>query len=381
MTKKNHIHTTCVHAGELPKDRYKAAISPLYMSTAYDYEDLEKKRYPRYFNTPNQEAIGQKIAALENTDSALVFGSGMAAISAALLAFLQKGDHVVFQATLYGGTVHFIVKEFQRFGIEYSFVNGLQTSDFENALKPHTKIIYVETPSNPLLHLVDLAAIAQLAKKNGLLTLIDNTFATPINQNPIDLGIDVVLHSATKYMAGHSDLLAGALATSTSLMEVILSSAINYGGNLSEQSVWLLDRSLKTLALRVEKQNANALAIAQYLEKHPKVLAVHYPGLSSHPQHKLALRQMKGFGGMMSFELASAQFAQKFVKNLKIITPAMSLAGVESTVVSPLQTSHALLTDEQRAEQGIGPGLLRFSTGIEHIDDLIFDLEKSLALL
>ena len=244
-SKKLGINTTCVHVGEVKDEQFKGAVSPIYTSTSYAFDGVDVKRYPRYFNTPNQEMLHKKIAALEKTEDALIFGSGMAAISAALFAFLQKGDHVVIQQVIYGGTYNFIVSEFDKFGIEYSFTESDKVEDFKYLIKENTKVLYIETPSNPLLGITDMKAIAALAKENGILTMIDNTFASPINQNPIDFGIDIMLHSATKYMGGHSDISAGAIAATTEHIERIWKTAINFGGNLSDQTVWLLERSLK----------------------------------------------------------------------------------------------------------------------------------------
>lgn len=372
------INTICTHVGELEDKEFKGAISPLYMSTSYAFEDVAVKRYPRYFNTPNQVALSQKIAALEHAEAAMIFGSGMAAISTAMFAFLQSGDHVVLQQTLYGGTYNLVVEEFKKYGITYSFTDGWKPADFETKIKKNTKVIYLETPSNPLLTITDLSAVAEIAKKYGLISIIDNTFASPVNQNPIDFGIDVVLHSATKYMGGHSDILAGAAASSKEHMDTIFHVAKNFGGSLSDFTVWLLERSIKTMGIRVKAQNENALKMAEFLYAHDVVEAVYYPGLKSHPDHELAKKQMKGFGGMLSFELKTTIDASKFLKALKLIKPSMSLAGVESTVVSPTLTSHALLSAEERKKQGINDGLIRFSVGIEEVEDLIKDIEQAL---
>ena len=378
MTKKPQgLNTLCAHAGELEDKQFNGAVSPLYMSTSYAYEDVDVKRYPRYFNTPNQEALSKKMAALEHGEAALIFGSGMAAVSTALLAFLHKGDHVVFQKTLYGGTSNLVVEEFEKFGIEFSFAKDLSSEAFEKEIRENTKVIYIETPSNPLLTVTDLEAVAALAKKHGLVSMIDNTFASPVNQNPLDFGIDVVIHSATKYMGGHSDILAGTVISSEKHINKIFQLAKNFGGSLSDYTVWLLERSLKTMGLRVKAQNENAQRLAEFLEQNGNVAKVYYPGLKSHPGHDIAKRQMKGFGGMLSFELKELDPAV-FVKFLKLIKPSMSLAGVESTILSPTKTSHALLTPEERAEQGIADGLLRFSVGIEEPEDLIADIEQAL---
>lgn len=377
-SEKKGTNTICTHLGGVEDTLYKGATSPLYMSTSYAFEEVDIKRYPRYFNTPNQEALSKKLAALEGAESALIFGSGMAAISTALMTFLQAGDHIVFQQTLYGGTYNFAVTQLERFGISYSFTTGWNVVDFEREIQPNTKLIYVETPSNPLLTITDLDGVAQMAKKRGITTMIDNTFASPINQKPIDHGIDVVLHSATKYMGGHSDICAGVIASNKTNMEKVWQTAICFGGSLSDYTVWLLERSLKTMGLRVKEQNSNAQKMAEYLQGNPDVEMVYYPGLESHPDHLLAKSQMHGFGGMLSFDLNSNLDVSLFFKHLKLIKPSMSLAGLESTVSSPVKTSHALMHPEDREKQGIKDSLVRFSLGIENIEDLIGDIEQSI---
>ncbi len=377
-TKNLGINTTCVHVGEVKDNEYKGAISPLYMSTSYAFDNVDIKRYPRYYNTPNQQMLCEKIAALEKTEDALIFSSGMAAISSAMMAFLQKGDHVIIQQVIYGGTYNFIVSEFDKYGIEYSFTESDNVNDFENLIKKNTKIIYIETPSNPLLGITDIKAISELAKANTILTMIDNTFASPINQNPHEFGIDIIIHSATKYMGGHSDISAGAIAASKEHIEHIWKTAINFGGNLSDQTVWLLERSLKTLNLRVKEQTKNALLMSEYLQQNNHVDEVYYPGLKTHPQYELAKKQMKGFGAMLSFELKDNIDVTEFMNSLQLIKPSMSLAGLESTIVSPSKTTHALLSEEERLERGIKDGLIRFSIGIEEIEDLIFDIKQAI---
>ncbi|WP_300025273.1 PLP-dependent aspartate aminotransferase family protein [uncultured Maribacter sp.] len=376
---KKGLNTICTHVGELEDKQHKGAVSPLYMSTSYAYEDVDVKRYPRYFNTPNQEGLCKKVAALEHAESALIFGSGMAAVSTALLAFLNAGDHVVLQQTLYGGTYNLVNEEFSKYGIHYSFTEGWHADAFEAQIKENTKVIYIETPSNPLLTITDLEAVAALAKKHGIITLIDNTFASPVNQNPIDFGIDVVIHSATKYMGGHSDICAGAVASTAENIERIFHLAKNFGGSLSDYTVWLLERSMKTMGIRVRAQNENALEMAYFLDELTDIEKVYYPGLPSHPEYDLAKKQMKGFGGMLSFELKENLDSSKFQKALNLIKPSMSLAGVESTVISPTQTSHALMSAEVRAEQGIADGLIRFSVGIEEAEDLKEDILQAIA--
>lgn len=379
--KKPGINTICTHVGEVKDEQFKGAVSPLFMSSSYAYEDVAVKRYPRYFNTPNQEALCKKIAMLEKMDAALIFGSGMAAVSTALLAFLHKGDHVIFPQTLYGGTYNFVVEEFSKYGIEYSFAAGFSEKDFSEKIQKNTKVIYIETPSNPLMRITDLEMIAKLAKPKGIVTMIDNTFASPINQTPADFGIDIMLHSATKYMGGHSDICAGAVAASEEHIKQIWNLAKNLGGSLSDYTVWLLERSMKTMVLRVKAQNKNAKKLAKWLDKHDLVEKVYYPGLKSHPEHALAKKQMNGYTGMLSFEIKEFLDANKFMKSLSLIKQSMSLAGVESTILSPAKTSHSLLSAEERKNQGIADGLLRFSVGIEEIEDLQSDLENAFKLV
>ncbi len=378
--KQKGFNTICAHNGEIHDIQFGGAVSPIFMASSYPFMDVDVKRYPRYFNTPNQEALGNKIAALEHAESGMPFASGMAAISTTLLAFLRQGDHVVFQNEIYGGTFNFVVEEFEKFGIEYTFTKGVAVTDFECEIKENTKVIYIETPSNPLLSITDVVAVAQLAKRHGLISMIDNTFASPINQNPIDLGIDIVLHSATKYLGGHSDICAGAVASTKENINTIFQKGKNLGGNMSDFMCYLLERSIKTLGLRVKQHNENALIIARYLEAHEAVKKVYYPGLESHPNYAIAKEQMNGFGGMLSFELHDGLDAIAFQKALKMIKPSLSLAGVESTILLPAVTSHALMGAEARKAQGISDTLLRFSVGIEEVEDIIEDVEQALKI-
>jgi cystathionine beta-lyase len=375
---KKGINTICTHVGEIEDQQFKGAVSPIYLSSSYAFMDVDVKRYPRYFNTPNQEALCKKIAALEGTEGALIFGSGMAAVSTTLLAFLNHGDHIVLQKTLYGGTYNLVVEEFEKYGIHYTFTDGLDEAAFAKAITPQTKVLYIETPSNPLMTITDMQMVTDLAKKHGIVTMIDNTFASPINQNPIHFGIDIMIHSATKYMGGHSDICAGAVAASQEHIDRIWNLAKNLGGSLSDMTVWMLERSMKTMALRVRAQNENALALASWLHSLEDIDTVYYPGLPSHPGHELAKGQMSGFGGMVSFELVPSIDAAAFMKSLGLIKPSMSLAGVESTMLSPTQTSHALLSPEERAKQGIADGLIRFSVGIEDLEDLKADIAQAI---
>jgi cystathionine beta-lyase len=377
MKKINGVGTKCVHSGDLIDDLFKGATSPIFPSTAYDFIDVEDDKYPRYFNTPNQLALSKKIADLENCEAALLFGSGIAAIFTSLFSFLKSEDHVIFQGSIYGGTLNLVIKEFKKFNIEYSLVDSFDIKEYEMEIKENTKIIFIESPSNPLLKVIDLQAISNLSKKNNLISIIDNTFSSPINQNPSDFGIDIIIHSATKYLGGHSDILAGALASTKSNIDKIIESSINYGGNLSEYTVWLLERSIKTLSLRVNKQNENALKVAEYLSNHEKVNAVYYPGLKTHPDYELSNKQMKGFGGMLSFELSSLDEAILFTRKIKLIKSAMSLGGVESTICSPSLTSHSKISRDEREKLGIFDGLLRFSVGIEDHNDIINDLKQA----
>ncbi len=371
-------HTICTHSGEIKDTQFGGAVSPIFMTSSYPFMDVDIKRYPRYFNTPNQQAVGTKIAALEHAEAAIPFASGMAAVSTTLLAFLNQGDHIILQNEIYGGTFNLIQEEFHKMGIEYSFTDGLEAEDFEEKIKKNTKIIYLETPSNPLLSITDVKAVADVAKKYELLSIIDNTFASPINLTPIDLGVNIVIHSATKYLGGHSDISAGAVASTVENIDIIWNKAKNLGGNLSDFMCYLLERSIKTLGVRVDRHNTNAQFMATYLEQHSAIEKVYYPGLESHPNHNIAKEQMHGFGGMLSFELKDELDAIQFQNKLKLIKPSMSLAGVESTILMPSITSHALLSAAQRDEIGISDNLLRLSVGIEDVKDIITDIEQAL---
>ena len=373
---KNNKSTKCVHSGNLIDEKYHGNISPLYPSITYDF--IKSDVYPRYFNSPNQIGAAKKISDLENAELSLLFGSGLGAISSSMFSFLKKGDHVILQDSLYGGTINFVNTEFNKFGIEYSYVDINDAGKLNSSVKKKSKIIYIESPSNPLLNITNLIEISDFAKSNSLISMIDNTFASPINQNPLDFGIDLVIHSATKYLGGHSDILAGSVSGKSSYIDKIKNSGLNFGANISEYSAWLLERSIKTLSLRVNSQNNNALQIAKFLTSNNKVEKVYYPGLKSHKNHDIAKKQMYGFGGMLSFELKSNIDPIKFVQDLKIIKPTMSLAGVESTITSPALSSHKKMDPEIRRALGISDNLLRFSVGIENFEDLVLDLDKSL---
>jgi cystathionine beta-lyase len=302
----------------------------------------------------------------------------MAAISTVLFTFLGKGDHAVFQKGLYGGTSHFLEREFERFGIECTVAGSQEVVDLEASILENTKIIYIETPSNPLLSITDIQAVAALAKRRGLISVIDNTFASPVNQQPASLGIDLVVHSATKYMGGHSDIQAGAVAGRADLMKEVYQTGLNFGGSLNANTLYLLERSLKTIHVRVERINDNAMELAHFLDSHSRVLQVNYPGLPAHPGHKIAATQMAGFGGMLSFEVKD-QEGIAFQKKLKLIKASMSLGGLETICSSPAHTSHRHLGPDGRKAEGISEELIRLSVGIEDVEDLMADLEQALS--
>ncbi len=378
---KNKISpsTLCVHAGKIIDPNTNGMVTPIYTSTAFDYVDTSSLTYPRYFNTPNQKVVVEKLIALENGEDGLLTSSGMSAISSVLFGLMQKGDHALFDTNLYGGTYHAVIHELGRFGIEYSFIDGSEQS-IRDSIQPNTKLLYFETPSNPLLEIIDLKIMASLGKELDLTTVIDNTFASPINQNPLEWGIDIVIHSGTKYLSGHSDIICGAIISSKSLVQQICSSATTFGGNVNANTAALLERSLKTLSIRVQKQNENASILANWLEKHQRIVSINYPGLSSHPGHQIASKQMKGFGGMMSFEVdSSGQDVSVLLKKLKIVHTSLSLGGIESIVSEPVKTSHSLMSVEEREKAGISDQLVRFSVGIEDVEDLINDFDQALS--
>ena len=375
MKKKTSKLTQSVHIGSVGDPLFGGVTNPIYTSSAYDYET--EVLYPRYYNTPNQVAAVKKLAALENGEDGLMFSSGMAAIMTSMFAMLKQGDHILFQNDLYGGTHHAALHELNRYGISYSMVDTDDLVAFEKAIRKETKVIYIETPSNPLLKITDIAAVARIAKNYNLITIIDNTFASPVNQNPIDFGIDIVTHSGTKYIGGHSDLCCGVAIASRKLTAKIKASALHFGGSLDAQTCYMVERSLKTIVLRVQQQNKNAMALANFLQAESKVGKVNYPGLKDHPLHRIAKKQMPGgFGGMLSFEVKNDP--DKFIKRLKLIKKAISLGGVESTIAAPVKTSHAKLTPAERARVGISDKLLRLSVGIEDAHDLIEDIKSAL---
>jgi len=370
--------TICVRSGTYHDAATGGVNTPIFTSSSFEYIDREDCPYPRYFNTPNQDAVVRKVCALEGAEDGVLFSSGMAAMSTAVLAFAGAGDHVVMLDALYGGTHAFATDEFDRLGIRYSFT-ATDADAVGRAIRKNTKVVVIESPTNPLLGIVDIRKVAQVAGERGVTTIIDNTFATPIRQNPLKLGIDVVVHSGTKYLGGHSDLCCGIAVTSRPRAARIRALARHLGGSLNAITCYLLERSLKTLDVRVERQTRNAAQIAEFLAGEQAVRRVYYPGLPTHPGHDIARSQMRGFGAMLAFELdVKAGNPTAFQKRLRLIRPAVSLGGVETTICSPAATSHAKISAAERRRIGITDSLLRLSVGIEHADDLIADLAQAL---
>jgi cystathionine beta-lyase len=371
-------NTQCVHSGCRVDPTSGGLNTPIYSSSAFKYLDMPENIYPRYYNTPNQRVVVEKLCALEGSEDGILFSSGMAAISSVMLAFLSSGDHAVIQRDIYGGTHHFITADFDRFRIEYTFVAN-RSEDIAAAVRPNTKLIYIESPSNPLLLVTDISAVARIGQERHIVTAIDNTFASPINQNPVGLGIDIAVHSATKYLGGHSDLCCGAAVGKAAPIRRVKEAAVNLGGSMNALTCYLLERSLKTLGVRVARQNASAMAIAEFLARHPAVRRVNYPGLETHPGYAVARKQMRGYGGMLSFEVDEHMIRpDQFLRRLQLITPALSLGGVETIICAPAATSHVKLTPAERVELGITDGLLRLSVGIEDVDDVISDVSQAL---
>jgi len=364
----------------VPPITYSATFKAL--DAAHFAEISSQVQHPRYYTrygNPIHEKVAKLIADLEGAESGLVAASGMGAISSTLLALLQSKDHVVAQSNQYMGTAKMICNILSRFGVEYTMVDQTDIASFEKALRPDTKLILTETPSNPNLILTDLRKVAELGKKRGITTLCDNTFASPVNQNPIRLGMDLVIHSATKFLNGHHDVTAGAVVGRKDLIDEIWQSMIILGPTLSPMDAWLLLRGLRTLSVRVERQNQSALELANFLEQHPKVEKVFYPGLNSHPQHSLAREQMRGFGGVLSFTIrGNYQDAKNVVSRLEIPVHAVSLGGVESLVVHAASMWEGSMTEQQMIEAKIQPNLLRVSVGLENIEDLKKDFKQAL---
>jgi cystathionine beta-lyase/cystathionine gamma-synthase len=376
------LDTKLIHAGE-PEQRIGGAVTlPIFQSSTYEYRgqtSYHDLRYIRLNNTPNHLALHTKLAMLENADAALVAGSGMAAISAALLTVVGGGGHLLAQDCLYGGTHDLLTQEFPSIGIQVDFIDGDDPTSWREMIRPDTKAIYVETISNPLVQVSDLRAACEFASEHGLLSIIDNTFASPVNFRPSEIGFDLSLHSATKYLNGHTDIVAGAVIGRGELIGEITRKLNHFGGALDPHACFLLQRGLKTLGVRVRHQNESALRIARFLEQHPRVTRVNYPGLESHPNHLRACELFDGFGGVLSFELeGDARAADRFIAKVTIPICAPSLGGVETLITRPATTSHSGMTAEDRARAGIRDGLVRLSVGLESSDDLIEDFEIAL---
>jgi len=356
-------------------------VLPIFQSATFLYEgetSYEAVRYIRLNNTPNHVVLQSRLARLERGEAALVTGSGMAAISAALLSVLKSGDHLLAQKTLYGGTFDLLAKDFPSLGIDFDLIDVQDSRSWESRLRPNTRAVLVESISNPLVEVGDLPAVAGFARKHGLVSLIDNTFATPLNFRPIEHGFDLVIHSATKYLNGHSDIVAGAVIGCGDRVAEVNRKLLHFGGCLDPHACFLLERGLKTLALRVRYQNESAARIAGFLSSHPAVGRVFYPGLENWGNRD-GKALFSGFGGMLSFELqGDSEKTREFLSRLEIPVEAPSLGGVESLVTRPATTSHAGLSPEEREDLGIRDGLIRFSVGIESTDDLIEDLDRAL---
>ena len=377
-----HLETKIIHAGE-PEPLIGGAVSmPIFQSATFEYTgqmSYHDLKYIRLNNTPNHVALHEKLASLENAEAALVTASGMAAITTALLTLLSSGDHLLVQDCLYGGTHDFITKDFAAFGITFDFIDGDDPDSWERYLRPNTKGIYVETITNPLMQVADLKAVVEFTKKNGLISLIDNTFSSPINFRPPEWGFDLSLHSCTKYLNGHSDIVAGAVIGRADLIERIRQRLNHLGGSLDPHTCFLLHRGMKTLAVRVKYQNESALQVARFLESHPTIEKVNYPGLESHPRNRRARELFDGFSGMLSFELkGGVEAAERFIQNTTLPVIAPSLGGVETLITRPATTSHVGLSPEDRRRLGISDGLIRVSVGIEATEDLIEDFEQAL---
>lgn len=373
------LSTTAVHAGAPPRRAGDPVVTPLVSSSTF-YNEAEPQGevlYGRYANTESHRLISARLAALEGAEAALVAGSGMAAISLAILTFAAAGDHIVAADTLYGGTHALLTRELPRLGIETTFVDP--AGRWRDALRQNTRLLYMEVPVNPTLGVPDPRPVATLAMEKGLPLVVDATFATPINWRPLADGVDVVVHSGTKYLGGHSDLVAGVIAGPESVVAEARQRLKAFGPSLDPHAIWLLERGLKTLAVRVERQNASALALARWLSEHPAVGAVHYPGLESHPDHQVARELFDGFGGMLSFVVKGGdEAALRVMERFRLFGMAPSLGSVESLVSMPRHTSHRGLDAAQRAAAGIDPGFIRLSVGVEDERDLRADLDNAL---
>jgi cystathionine beta-lyase/cystathionine gamma-synthase len=389
---KPHEHrqeTEAVRGGTDLTKKNGPLATPIYQTSTFEVTDNEQQVratptdmfYTRYGN-PTNTVAERAIAELEGADAALLFASGMNAITTSIMALLKTGDHIVAQRDIYGGTNKFLTQWLPKFGIETTFVDTVEYKQHEDAIRPNTRLLYLESPTNPTLRVVDLRKVTALAKRHNLISMIDSTFATPINQRPVEFGVDLVMHSGTKYFAGHSDLICGIMAGRSDLIEQIHHTRTTLGGIMDPHAAWLLLRGIKTIAVRVQRQNLNALRVAQFLAKHSKVRNVNYPFLEGHPQHGLALEQMQGGGGLLSFEVdGTGQDACRLTEALNLFTLAPSLGGVDSLVSIPVLTSHAMISAEDRVKMGVSEQLIRISVGIENADDLIADIEQALSVV
>lgn len=383
MKRRDRLDTRLVHAGELRPRVAGAVAMPIFQSSTFERIDeagYHELRYLRLNNSPNHEVLHAKLAALEGTEEALVTASGMAAISTTLLTVLRPGDHVLTQGCVYGGTHDLLDAELRELGIQHTSFDGCDPSSWTGVLQPNTKAIYCETITNPLMDVGDLQAVARFAKEHGLVSLIDNTFASPVNFRPSEHGFDLVLHSATKYLNGHSDIVAGVVAGHGELLERIRQRLDHLGGTLDPHACFLLHRGLKTLGVRVRHQNASALALAEFLQEHPAVVSVRHPGLASHPHHARASELLDGCGGMLAFEVADGfEGTERLFERLRLPVDAPSLGGPETLMTRPAQTSHVGMGAEARQALGITDGLVRVSVGLEDVDDLREDFAQALA--
>jgi cystathionine beta-lyase/cystathionine gamma-synthase len=383
MPKKyEHIETKLIHAGE-PDPLIGGAVSmPIFQSAMFEYKgekSYHDLRYIRLNNTPNHVALHKKLAALENGEAALVTASGMAAISTALLTVLSTGDHLLAQDCLYGGTHDFITRDLPGLGIAFDFIDGNDPASWKTKVRPKTKLIYVETMTNPLLQVADLKGVVSFARAHGLVSIVDNTFASPINFRPPEVGFDLSLHSCTKYLNGHSDIVAGAVIGRADLVEKITHKLNHLGGSLDPHACFLLHRGMKTLAVRMKYQNKSALAIARFLYSHQAVERVNYPGLETHPGHERARELLDGYSGMLSFELkGGVEAAERFMQKTTLPVIAPSLGGIETLLTRPATTSHSGMPPKDRRRLGITDHLIRMSVGIEATQDLIADFEQAL---
>jgi len=379
-SRKPHIDTLVVQAGRFD-DAHGAVVTPIYQASTFDYPAGDRPLvYTRYGNNPTHVAVQKRIVALEGARAALILSSGMAALSTAILTVCRAGDHVVAAPELYGGTHRLLDDDLPGLGIEVSYAAGHQAETWEAAIKPNTKLLIWEAITNPLLRVADGGALAELARERGLVSLVDATFATPINQRPLEFGVDLVMHSATKYLGGHTDLIGGVLAGGDELIDQATQRLASFGGSADPHAVFLLERGIKTLALRMARHNENGRAVSNYLASHPRVERVFYPTLDDHPDRDVAARVLNGAGGVVAFiPRATPDEAQRIVERFEWIRLAPSLGGVESLVSMPAMTSHRHLTSDQRAQRGMPDQTVRLALGVEAADDLIDDLDRALA--